>query len=202
MLEILDKVRYGVAVLTAASLPPAVLYWFVVHPFSKLWRGLGARKALVIIFTLFGLTCVGLFFVRDAILMVDYGRPSRAAVSVGGVMVVLGSVFQYFISRRLTRAILVGVPELSEDSPGKLLTEGVYAYTRNPRYLNIFFAVFAYGLLLNYLGIWVLWLLCIPAIYLIILLEERELRERFGDEYLEYCRRVPRLIPRRPHATG
>ena len=94
------------------------------------------------------------------------------------------------------------MPELSLDSPGKLLTEGVYAYSRNPRYLNILLATFAYGLLLNYLGIWVLALLCVPAIYLIILLEERELRERFGDEYLEYCRRVPRLIPRRPQATG
>jgi len=28
------------------------------------------------------------------------------------------------------------------------------------------------------------------------MLEERELRERFGAEYDAYCRRVPRFLPR------
>ena len=29
-----------------------------------------------------------------------------------------------------------------------------------------------------------------------MLLEERELRERFGTEYEDYCRRVPRYLPK------
>jgi protein-S-isoprenylcysteine O-methyltransferase Ste14 len=36
-----------------------------------------------------------------------------------------------------------------------------------------------------------------PAIHLVVLLEEPELRERFGAEYEEYCGRVPRYIPKR-----
>jgi len=38
-------------------------------------------------------------------------------------------------------------------------------------------------------------------VFLIVQLEERELRERFGTEYEAYCRRVPRFVPvrgRRP----
>jgi protein-S-isoprenylcysteine O-methyltransferase Ste14 len=35
----------------------------------------------------------------------------------------------------------------------------------------------------------------------VVLLEERELRDRFGAEYDEYCRRVPRYIPGRPSAA-
>ena len=36
----------------------------------------------------------------------------------------------------------------------------------------------------------------IPGITLVAVLEERELRERFGKEYEDYCSRVPMFIPR------
>ena len=34
------------------------------------------------------------------------------------------------------------------------------------------------------------------AFWLIVLFEERELRDRFGEAYAEYARRVPRFVPR------
>jgi protein-S-isoprenylcysteine O-methyltransferase Ste14 len=36
----------------------------------------------------------------------------------------------------------------------------------------------------------------VPGIYLIVLLEERELRDRFGRAYEEYCQGVPCFFPR------
>ena len=51
------------------------------------------------------------------------------------------------------------------------------------------FAIFA--------GTWVLALLVFPATHVLVLMEERELRERFGAEYEAYCQQVPRWIPRR-----
>ena len=39
-------------------------------------------------------------------------------------------------------------------------------------------------------------LLMLPALWILILLEERELKQRFGTEYEEYLSAVPRLIPR------
>lgn len=48
----------------------------------------------------------------------------------------------------------------------------------------------------NYPAVYLAWLLWIPGVYVTVLFEERELRQRFGAEYEEYCREVPRFIPR------
>jgi protein-S-isoprenylcysteine O-methyltransferase Ste14 len=48
---------------------------------------------------------------------------------------------------------------------------------------------------------WAVTFLVINVIY-IPLLEEPQLRERFGAAYDEYCRHVPRLLPRLRPFTG
>ena len=57
-------------------------------------------------------------------------------------------------------------------------------------------AVLSYSLIANYAGLYVLTVLSVLALYAIVLLEERELRERFGSAYEEYARSVPRFLPR------
>ena len=79
--------------------------------------------------------------------------------------------------------------------PGALLTEGLYAKCRNPRYIEGFLGTLGYSLFANYFGAYVVTLLAVPGIYLLVLAEEAELRDRFGAPYQEYCARVPRFLP-------
>jgi protein-S-isoprenylcysteine O-methyltransferase Ste14 len=51
-------------------------------------------------------------------------------------------------------------------------------------------------MIVNYLAIYIVFIAYIPVIYLVVLLEEQELRKRFGAAYEKYCREVPRFIPR------
>ena len=78
-----------------------------------------------------------------------------------------------------------------------LLSEGIYGKIRHPRYVEALLWVLGYAFIANYLGLYLLFILSIPTVFLIVLLEERELRERFGTEYEDYCRRVPRFVPGR-----
>ena len=80
----------------------------------------------------------------------------------------------------------------------KLITEGPYRYTRNPQYLATIMILLGISALHESSTILGFTALQALTYYLLSLLEERELRERFGRVYEEYTRKVPRFIPR-PH---
>jgi protein-S-isoprenylcysteine O-methyltransferase Ste14 len=93
--------------------------------------------------------------------------------------------------------MLLGVPEIAPERPdNRLLTDGIYGRIRHPRYVAVMLGTFAVAFFTNYLVVYVIALLCVPALYLVVLLEERELRERFGDEFVRYAERVPRFLPK------
>src|SRR5262249_33894248 len=78
------------------------------------------------------------------------------------------------------------------DQPDKLVTTGVFAFSRNPIYVGFGcillgqFLVFPNWILLVYLaaGIWLF--------HRQVLREEEFLRQHYGQEYAEYCNRVRR----------
>lgn len=83
------------------------------------------------------------------------------------------------------------------DPPRRLVVRGPYAYVRNPMISGVLLVLVGEALVLRsrpHLE-WVLLFFLLNAVY-IPLLEEPLLRERFGEEYQEYCRHVPRLVPR------
>jgi protein-S-isoprenylcysteine O-methyltransferase Ste14 len=54
-----------------------------------------------------------------------------------------------------------------------------------------FLAGIAFALVVNYLGVYILFVSAFPALYVITVLEEHELIDRFGEEYRRYQREVP-----------
>ena len=83
------------------------------------------------------------------------------------------------------------------DPPRRLVVRGPYRYVRNPMISGVVSVLFGEALVLLSRPhfVWALIFLGVNFIY-IPLLEEPGLRLRFGDSYVEYCRHVPRLIPR------
>lgn len=192
----MDTARWFIAVMMIVWVPPAVAAWYLIHPFARFWRRMGTVGSFCVIYSILISAAVLLWHFSPVLVGRDLGfQPVLLVLAVPAA--VAGAVIAKRRRKHLSERILVGVPEVSRTDKGRLLCEGIYARTRNPRYLEFVVFCFAYVAFANYSGAWVLYALTFPALHLVVLLEERELRERFGAEYEEYCRRVPRYIPSR-----
>lgn len=198
----MNTARYVIALVVVLAYPPGLLLWVAIHPFAGFWRRLGPVWTYSILGVPTLAYMVGTFLARDWILAADFGM--SYLLTVLAVLAILAGARMAIRRRKyLTFGILAGLPELSgRRYPGRLLTDGPYARIRHPRYIEAFLWTLAYALFANYLAPYLVILGALPVIYLIVLLEERELRDRFGEGYIEYCRRVPRFVPRRGPRRG
>ena len=195
--HMIDRVRYFLGVLGVITLLPGLLFWFIIHPWARWWRRLGPMRTYLIVVPVLVAFGALLFRFRGPLLGADLGT-NRGLIAIALVCygVVIWLQLQY--RKHLSIATLVGVPELSptEQRNDKLLQDGSYRLVRHPRYLSAGCAVIANAIIANYVGLYILILLLFPAGYVMLVFEERELIERFGEEYRRYQREVPRIIPR------
>jgi protein-S-isoprenylcysteine O-methyltransferase Ste14 len=192
------SLRYVLGAFIVIGLPPGIAWWFIVHPFVGFWRRLGATRTMTAMGVFFAVTVLGLLPFHRALM----GRALPASpqlVVLGFLLIGLGFAIAMARKKHLPMRILAGVPEVHADEGqrGELLTQGIYSMIRHPRYMEIVLITFGYAAISNHVGPWVLAALTFPLIHAVVLLEERELRDRFGEEYREYTALVPRYIPRR-----
>jgi protein-S-isoprenylcysteine O-methyltransferase Ste14 len=119
------------------------------------------------------------FFRSDAISWVG------VLFCLAGLLLLLCSLFSF------ERSFRVGI-DISH--PDRLITTGVFAFSRNPMYVAFAFIligqflIFSNWILLAYIG---------AAIWLFhrqVLREEEYLKQHYGQEYLEYCNHVRRYF--------
>ncbi|MGH8932731.1 MAG: methyltransferase family protein [Egibacteraceae bacterium] len=107
------------------------------------------------------------------------------AFCLAGLLLLLWSLISF------GRSFRVGI---DADHPDKLITTGIFAFSRNPIYVAFGlillgqFLIFSNWILLVYIGA-AAWL-----IHRQVLREEEYLKGQYGQEYLEYCNRVRRYL--------
>jgi protein-S-isoprenylcysteine O-methyltransferase Ste14 len=80
------------------------------------------------------------------------------------------------------------------DKPGKLITTGVFAFSRNPIYVAFWISMLGEFLIFPN---WILLLYLVAAAWLFhrqVLREEEFLNKNFGSEYVEYTKKVRRYL--------
>ena len=113
-------------------------------------------------------------------------------VSWVGVILCVAGLFLLFLSLvSFGKSFRVGI---DPDHPDKLVTTGIFAFSRNPIYVAFGFVLLGQFLVFSN---WILLLYMVAAIWLFhrqVSREEEYLRHHYGQQYSEYCDRVRRYL--------
>ncbi len=116
----------------------------------------------------------------------------------------LPDIFQYLSSAVLFALAMYLIKKSHDtifkeggDEP-KLLTGGILAFSRNPMYLGILLIYPSFILLKGSLIGFIAWFGIMYIYNIIVDFEENILEEKFGEEYGEYKKKVPKWLPHIP----
>ena len=170
---------------------PIPLYWFVLHPQIKFWRR--HQKAAYLAGVLLSWPAVTVCLVAFRHELFLSRVPALWRIVMGSALIIFEGWIFWRVQHDLGTAKFVGKTELS--GGGKIVSWGIYAHIRYPRYVGSFFAILGACFLAGAVALWVVAGAWAVLMLCAIMMEEREMRERFGESYLEYCRQVPRFVP-------
>jgi len=148
----------------------------------------------------FGLLVGLVFFILLPYLFVQLNSYFLLPVYSHYLLKVLGMIF-LFIGAGLflycSRLFLIfgrGTP-VPVEPPKKLVVSGLYKYTRNPIYIGYFMIFLGEFLFFGQFLLLIYFFLTIVKINLyVIYYEEPILKKRFGKNYQEYLKKIPRWI--------
>jgi len=182
------------AVVYAALYFPVPVYWLLIHPAVNFWRRVGYRSFWVALPVWIS---IGLPLVLIENSLFSHRLPRNAATyGLGAALLALNFWVGRQVHQKFSFKKLAGLPELNPKHQLQgIVSTGIYARVRHPRYANILVGFIAFGLLTGAAGIFLLALITFLLYLIVAPLEERELREQYGSEYEAYARTVPRFIP-------
>jgi protein-S-isoprenylcysteine O-methyltransferase Ste14 len=167
------------------------LFWFVIHPFAARWRRT-RRSPYRVLLPIWLIIIVAIGWSTWPWRSLEiYSAPWMWLPALALFVLGMGTyrtIFSEFGGHKLS-----GAPELRpQEHEQELVTTGLHARMRHPIYVahlaNLAGWTLGSGLLVNFVLLATSVLVTFP---LMVLLEERELEQRFGESFRAYKARVP-----------
>ncbi len=170
------------------------LFWIPVHGFPAVFRNLGLFTYVMPV--ILWLPLAYFIYVHRAFILHFKILLPQVLHGAGLFLLIAGTALQIWTAELLSLWGLIGLPEITKEVKGRLVTEGAFSVVRHPTYLShtlMFAGVF---LLTGAAAVGIITVLDIVIINAVVIpLEEKELVSRFGEEYRDYKARVPTFFP-------
>ena len=118
-------------------------------------------------------------------------KPDEYIDIIALLFLIIGAIILFISTFKLNKDLIFG---LSSSGDHKLQTTGIYSISRHPFYLGFIFILFSsclfsphYINIAAFIGAWIIH-------HFIMIREEQFLISRYGEEYVDYTKRVKRYI--------
>jgi len=171
------------------------LFLIQVHVAPHFWRRLGIGTYLIIL--LEGLPLVYVIDLWQTPILHYQVLLPVSLFAVGVALVATGIGLHLWTAKLLGLRATIGYTELtSQNDPQDLIISGPFAVVRHPSYVAHTFIFTGIFLITGVIMVGIMAFADILISYFVTMeLEERELRQRFGEPYHTYQRKVPKFFP-------
>lgn len=180
-----------------AMWPVIPMFLIQLHGAPGFWRKIGVWTYTVVFLEWLPIAW-GIMFFRDFLLQFEIPFPE--AVFFFGVLFVVGGVLLHsWTAKLLGIKATLGFTEIKPNSQVtcKIVVSGPFSVTRHPSYWAHTFILLGTFLISGIISVGVIVIIDLLIAYFITIeLEEKELVQRFGDDYKEYKKQVPKFFPR------
>ena len=183
------------AIITVILWPVIPLFWIPVHFASRFFKKLGLFTYVMPLLTWLPLVY---FIYKNRNVLLHYKVDIPVVLNlIGIIFVICGTFLHIWTARLLSFRGIIGLPEISTEVKGRLVTEGPFSVVRHPTYLAHTLMFLGIFLLTEVVVVGIITILDLIIITILLIpLEERELLSRFGEEYKIYKKKVPsRFFP-------
>lgn len=157
----------------------SILIGVVFFLISALWLFEVARPAFNIEFSLLPQPLTALLFQNKEVQL------------VGAVFILLGLILWAITLLHFGKSLRFG---LDENNRGKLVTSGIFSFSRNPFFLSLDICFAGIALVLPNAFFLGFALIAVVSIQLFVLKEENFMQENYGEEYRHYLQKTRRYF--------
>jgi protein-S-isoprenylcysteine O-methyltransferase Ste14 len=171
------------------------LFWLTIHPFAHRWRQ-NSRSPY---------RMLGPIWIAAWIVLGTATSPWRELLLyssgwswIAAALLFAAGIFLYIRSgAHFSWSQLAGLPEISSGNHSqRLVMTGIRARVRHPIYLAHLCELLAWSVGTGLVVCWMLTAFAIVTGAVMIRMEDAELVERFGEEFMAYRLSVPAILPR------
>lgn len=165
---------------------------FLISHLSKNRENRDKGSIYIVVLGFVGSIWINNYFLKGKFIFSKVKLPYETYM-IGILLMIIGVVIRAIAVGTLKGNFTLGVNVSNKQA---LITNGIYKYARNPAYT---------GSMVSLMGI-AIFFRCVNAIiwsFIVIVIcysyrikvEEKVLRERFGEEFIRYCNKTKKLIP-------
>lgn len=152
------------------------------------------EKKLHTVETLMSVATFSVVIIQLLSIFFDWNIMPSGARFTGFCIAGIGDIFFLISVTYMKDSWRAGIPEKDKT---KLVADGIYKFSRNPAFVGFDFMYIGILLMFFNIGTLLFSLFSIVMLHLQILQEEKYMAKTFGEEYLEYKKKVFRYIGRR-----